>query len=79
MKVTGDLRKLHNMELHKSYSPSNVVNIMKGGGGEMGQCTSHGRSEKCSQKVNKKTLTQHPENLNITKHYAKKTYGEVAI
>jgi hypothetical protein len=45
--VTGELRKLHNEELHILYSSPNIIRQIKSR--RMRSCGTHGRGEECVQ------------------------------
>jgi hypothetical protein len=52
--VTGDWRRLHNVELHNLYASPNFIRVIKDS--EMGEaCSTHGRVEKCVQYFGRKT------------------------
>jgi hypothetical protein len=47
--VTGGWRRLHNEELHNTYSSPNIIRVIKSNGEMNGACSTQGRDEKCVQ------------------------------
>jgi hypothetical protein len=45
--VTGDWKKLHNEELHNSYSSSNIIKMMKSRWMSEA-CSTNGRDDNCT-------------------------------